>query len=249
MQDGANVTLQFTFDGGDGELFQVRPPPPRPLPRAVADAWRSARTSRCAVVRASPAASHARTRRAPACRPSRSRPRRPPRPAPSPSPRAPRHPRARARRRPARPAPRRLRASLGLRGSWASRGPCWPCSRRLSSMERTDAGCMHDNTNKNASLLACGALLAAWCSRKLLEGCLQARHAGPPTPFNSPARARRATAGARPQPAGSTAFRLACEPDATLALCPSAIRIVRRKQGPVARVGKSIFSPLFVEAK
>ena len=27
VQDGANITLQFTFDGGDGELFQVRSPP------------------------------------------------------------------------------------------------------------------------------------------------------------------------------------------------------------------------------
>ena len=26
VQDGANVTLQFTFDGGDGELFQVCTP-------------------------------------------------------------------------------------------------------------------------------------------------------------------------------------------------------------------------------
>ena len=25
VQDGANVTLQFVFDGGDGELFQVCP--------------------------------------------------------------------------------------------------------------------------------------------------------------------------------------------------------------------------------
>ena len=28
VQDGANITLQFTFDGGDGELFQVRSPSP-----------------------------------------------------------------------------------------------------------------------------------------------------------------------------------------------------------------------------
>ena len=46
VQDGTNVTLQFVFDGGDGELFQVRSPHPCAR-RARSTRFLSARTSRC----------------------------------------------------------------------------------------------------------------------------------------------------------------------------------------------------------
>ena len=44
VQDGANVTLQFTYDGGDGELFQVTPLPPPYLMQSADDLLGSART-------------------------------------------------------------------------------------------------------------------------------------------------------------------------------------------------------------